>query len=280
MAVYRRSNRRRFVFVLLLLTSITLITLDMRGSSSGAIGSLRRGAHDVFAPIQSAADKVIAPVGDFFGGLSRYGHVKAENRRLRDELAQVRASGLQETDAQRQLRELTAIEHLTFAGDLRSIVARVVSTSPSNFQVTVELDKGTAAGIQNGMPVVGGAGLVGRVVEVSKERSTVLLITDGESHIGVRFSQSGDTGVANGAGARTPMQVSFVNIGTKVTQDEVVTTSGLQDAIFPPGVPVGKVRSVKTAADKLALDVTIDPVVDLSHLEFLKVLVWLPPPGP
>jgi rod shape-determining protein MreC len=279
-AVYRRSNRRRFVFVLLLLTSITLITLDMRGSSSGAIGSLRRGAHDVFAPIQSAADKVIAPVGDFFGGLTRYGHVKSENQRLKARIADLQAHGLVESDAQRQLRELTQLEQLTFAGDLKSIVARVVSTSPSNFQVTVELDKGTAAGIAKGMPVVSGAGLVGRVVEVSKERATVLLITDGESHVGVRFSESGDTGVANGAGARTPIQVGFVNAGTKVTTGEVVTTSGLQDAIFPPGVPVGKVRSAKPAADKLALDVTIEPVVDLSHLEFLKVLTWLPPAGP
>jgi rod shape-determining protein MreC len=257
-----------------------LITLDERGSSSGVIGTLRRGAHDVFAPVQSAADKVISPVGDFFGGLTRYGHVKAENRRLREELARVKASGLRESDAQRQLRELTDLEHLTFAADLKSVVARVVSTSPSNFQVTVELDKGTVAGLQKGMPVVAGAGLVGRIVEVSKERATVLLITDGESHVGVRFSGSGDTGVANGAGARAPIQVGFVNADTTVTNGEVVTTSGLQNAIFPPGVPVGKVRSVKTAADKLALDVTIDPVVDLSHLEFLKVLTWLPPPGP
>jgi rod shape-determining protein MreC len=279
-AVYRRSNRRRFVFVLLLLTSITLITLDMRGSSSGAIGSLRRGAHDVFAPIQSAADKVISPVGDFFGGITRYGHVKSENQRLKARLAELEAKGVQESEAQRQLQVLTANEHLTFAPDLKSVVARVVSTSPSNFQVTVELDKGTAAGIQKGMPVVSGAGLVGRVVEVSKERATVLLITDGESHVGVRFSGSGDTGIANGAGPSEPIAVGFVNAGTKVQPAEVVTTSGLQHAIFPPGIPVGKVRSAKPAADKLALDVTIDPVVDLSHLEFLKVLIWLPAPGP
>lgn len=280
MAVYRRSSRRRFVFVLLLLTSISLITLDLGGSSSGAIGSLRRGAHDVFAPIQSTADHVISPVGDFFGGMTRYGHVKSENARLKARLAAIEASGLRESDAQRQLKELLDLQHLTWANDLPSMVARVVSTSPSNFQVTVELDRGTAAGIRKGMPVVTAVGLVGRVVEVSKERSTVLLITDGESHVGIRFSGSGDTGVANGAGARQAIPVTFVDAGTSIAPNEVVTTSGLQNAIFPPGIPVGRVRSVAPAADKLALDVTIEPVVDLTHLEFLKVLVWVPPPGP
>ena len=74
----------------------------------------------------------------------------------------------------------------------------------------VEIDRGTDAGVDKGMPVVTGAGLVGRVVEASKRRATVLLITDLSSNIGVRLTASGDVGVAKGAGAGNDLPVDRI----------------------------------------------------------------------
>lgn len=265
------------MLLLLVLTSITLITLDERTHGTGFTGNLRSAARDAFAPVQSAAAKVLNPVGDFFGGLTHYGHLKSENARLRRELDDLRARGLQETDAERERREVLALEHLTFVGNVPRLAARVVSTSPSNFELTVEIDRGSARGVVSGMPVVTGAGLVGRVVEVSQQRATVLLLTDGQSSVGVRLTGSGDVGVAKGSGRNQPLSVDFVETGTKVALHEVVVTSGTQDSIYPPGIPVGTVRRAKVVAGALQQDVTIDPVVDLGRLEFVSVLLWTPP---
>src|SRR5207253_6910177 len=129
--------------------------------------------------------------------------------------------------------------------NLPAVAARVVATSPSNFQLTVEIDRGLPAGIQKGMPVVTGAGLVGRVVEVSQERATVLLLTDPSFNVGIRLSGSGAVGVARGNGTRQPLPVDLVDVGTKVAAGEVVTPSGLQGSVFPAGIPVGRVRAAK-----------------------------------
>jgi len=47
--VYQPGNRRRTILALIVLTAVTLITLDVRGS--GPISALRGGAHDVVNPI-------------------------------------------------------------------------------------------------------------------------------------------------------------------------------------------------------------------------------------
>jgi rod shape-determining protein MreC len=72
------------------------------------------------------------------------------------------------------------------------------------------------------------------------------------------------------------LPVDLVDVGTKVSGDEVVVTSGLQGSVFPPGIPVGKVRAAKVQPGSLSQDVSIDPLVDLTRLDFVKVLLWQP----
>jgi rod shape-determining protein MreC len=273
-AVYRRSARPRFTLLLLVLTAITLLTLDERGA--GAIRSVRSAARDAFAPIASAADRVLEPIGDAFQGVVHYGDLEAENSRLREQLAEREGAQAQAVDAQRELKALLDQQDLDFVGDVPTVAARVVSTSPDNFRLTVEIDRGTDSGVAEDMPVVTGAGLVGRVVSVSRTRSTVLLLTDRESSVGVRLTTSGDVGVATGRGLRTPLQVDLIDAATAVAEGEVAVTSGLQQSVFPPGIPVGTVRTAKTAPGALQQDVDIDPVVDLRRLTFVKVLQWSP----
>jgi rod shape-determining protein MreC len=279
-AVYRRSRRHRFVLLLLVLTSVTVITLDFRDGGGGAVETIRQGVRDVFAPVESAADAVFSPVGDFLGGLTRYSDVKAENSRLRRELDQARSENLRQAGAERDLQNLMDLQHLEFAGNIPSVAARVISTAPSNFQMTVTIDKGSDQGIEKGMPVVAGAGLVGRIQETSKSSAVVMLITDQESNVGIKLQASGDIGVARGGGASQQMPVDFVDVSTKVEVGAAVVTSGLQQSVFPPELPVGRVVRASAAPGALQQDVTIEPVVDLRRLEFVRVLQWKPQPGP
>ena len=55
MVVYRRTSRRRYVLLLVVLTSVTLITLDRRNHDAGMLGTVGRTAHTLVAPVQTAA---------------------------------------------------------------------------------------------------------------------------------------------------------------------------------------------------------------------------------
>ena len=135
MAVYRRSRRHRFLLVLLLLTSVTVITLDQRGQGSDALESARSTARDAFGSVENATNDAFAPVGDFFSGVFDYGDLKAENRRLRAQLDQVRSKDVLAEETDRELRVVKENEHLEFAAQIPAVAAQVVTTSPSNFQL-------------------------------------------------------------------------------------------------------------------------------------------------
>lgn len=264
------------MLVLLVLVSITVITLDFQDSGTGVIASIRSGARDAFAPVQSAADSVLSPVGDFFGGFTRYRRVKAENGHLRAQVEAAKGDAARGDDAERERRLLLALQGLDFVGDLPAVSARLVADSPSNFQLTVSIDRGTDDRVKVGMPVVTDGGLVGRVIEASHSRSTVLLLNDPSSAVGVRLASSGDLGVVTGAGARDPLKVDLVSFETKVTVGEALITSGLQGGLFPPGLPVGRVREANSRPGQLQQDVVVDTIVDLRRLQLVRVLLWTP----
>lgn len=266
--------------MLLVLTSVTAITLDFRDDGGGVMESMRSGARDAFAPVQAAVGKVFSPVGDFFGGITRFRQVKAENSRLRRDLEAAQGEAIRGADAIQENQLLNALARLDFAGDLRGITARVVSNSPSNFQLTVTVDRGSDEGVTTGMPVVTPAGLVGRISEVSKNRSTVLLLTDPASSVGVRLAGSREIGSVTGSGRRDLLPLSLISVETKVAEGEAVVTSGLEGGLFPPHIPVGRVRGAKITPGQLEQEVTIEPVVDLDRLELVRILIWQPTPSP
>ena len=274
MAVYRRTSRPRYTLLLLILTSITVVTLDYRSDAGGAITKVKNTARDAFAPAQSAASAVFDPVANVVNGILHYGDLEKENARLRDQLASNRSEVLSARAQASEAQALRDLQDIKFLGDIKSVSARVVGTSASSLELTVELDKGTSAGIAMGMPVVGGAGLVGRVIAVSKQRTIVRLLTDPNSDVGVRLSSTGDTGVARGNGPERALSVELLEGGTVAKVGEPVVTSGLQQSAFPPGIPVGLIDSKGYREGPERKQVTLKPVVDLQRLVFVKVLLW------
>jgi rod shape-determining protein MreC len=275
-AVYRRSSRSRYTLLLLVLTAVTLLTLDARSGTSKVFDKVKGAATDAFAPVQEATSNALQPVGNFFTGAVHYGDLKHENARLRDQIQEQQASVVQAAEAERESQALKDQQKLDFVGDIPTVAASVVTTSTSNFDLTVEINRGTDAGVAVGMPVVAASGLVGRVIRVSHVRATVLLVTDPSSNVGVRIVSSGEVAVAGGNGPGRPLRLDFVDAKTTVKKSDAVVTSGLQGGRYPPGLPVGKVSSVVTAPGAIQPDVEVDPIVDLHRLEFVKVLQWSP----
>lgn len=262
------------MLVLLVLTAVTLITLDQRGAGSGLISGARDGARDAIAPVQTAVDDAFRPIGDWWSGVSDSAGLKSENSRLRKQLADARSRARAAGPALRENEQLKQLTQLPFVGGIPTVATQIVSASPGNFVSSVELNKGTDAGIEVGNPVVAGQGLVGRITSASKQRSTVLLLTDPASEVGVRL-ETGEPGVAKGRAGNNLLTLDFVSPDVEdVRKGGVVTTAGLQNALFPAGLPVASVVSVEKTAGDLDQKITLRPLVNVGRLEFLDVLKW------
>ncbi|HEY2332887.1 MAG TPA: rod shape-determining protein MreC [Acidimicrobiales bacterium] len=272
----RRRGSPRVTLIFLVLLSLTIITLDFRGDGGGAIERVRGTTADALSPVRRAADTVLTPVGDAFSGVTGYGSLQRQNDQLRKQIAQLQGQQFANQNAQMERDQLLALNGLQDQlGSYRRVTARVVSAPVSNFEQTIELDVGSNRGVGVDMPVVTGAGLVGRVVEVSGSRSVVRLITDPASSVGVRLVTTGEAGIADGEGPHRDLSVSYVSADSAVTVGELLVTSGLAGGsdLYPAGIPVGKVHTATQVEGELDKRIRIVPVADLDHLVFVQVVI-------
>jgi rod shape-determining protein MreC len=186
-----------------------------------------------------------------------------ENRRLRAELA-----GREELRLENErLRRLLGFAEAT---TVRTLAARVIAEDASSWFRTIEIDRGLADGVAEGMPVANAAGLVGRVVRCTPHASRVLLITDASSAVAVLVQDQRIRGVCRGQGGG--LALDYASVEETIQVGDGVVTSGM-GGVFPKGLVVGYVRSVNLEQFGLFQTVEVEPAVDFSHLEEVLVLI-------
>lgn len=269
--------RPRITLLLLVLASMSLVTLNYRGGAKFSFVSIKAAVRDVVSPVRSTANGIFRPVGNFFTGAFEYGSTKAKLAQVQNELDQLKLVQYSQLDAQRQLDQLLTLSKIQFAQGIPSIEAQVVGQTPTNIQLSFELNKGSSQGVKLGMVVVGGSGLAGRVVAVSSGTSTVLMLSDPNFVAGVRYGKGGNIALATGQGVNLPLKLGLIDPGSNIRVGQVLVTSGLQGEIYPAGIPVGVVSSVSNPIGGLQEQVLVKPLVNYSNLQFVKILEWAPP---
>jgi rod shape-determining protein MreC len=273
----RRPRRPRLTIGLLILASITIITLDYRGDAQSTISSVKSAANDAFSPVRRGVDAVTRPIGGFLAGAFNGGKLEQENSKLRAEVGTLQEAALAQRATANALKSLDALDHLTWTAGIPKVTAEVIALNSSDFAATVELDVGTKRGVAVGMPVVGGAGLVGQVTATASSTCTVRLISDANSFVGVRYGPGSESlGLVQGGGIGKTLSVNLVAPGTALRKGEILTTSGLQNALYPPLIPVARISRFSSTPSATQETVTAVPVSDLAQLDYVDVLQWAP----
>jgi rod shape-determining protein MreC len=276
MEVYRRDTRGRSLLLMLVVTSLVLVTLD--SGNNGLVNTLRAQAHNVISPIQSLVDDAFSPLRNVSNGITKYSAVRDENARLRRQIADLHGQQLRSRGVGSAVGQLEKLLDLPTVQGVTGIAARVTGGSPGNFDRTVQINKGSSKGIKVGYPVVTGDGLVGKVTQVSSGQATVTLIDSPTIGVGVRLETSSANAITQArAGDRQLTLGVLSDTGAKVQKGELLFTSAVTNSAFPPDEPVGKVVSSTKSVGALAPTITISTLVDLSNLDFIKVLRWPDP---
>jgi rod shape-determining protein MreC len=273
MALYSRPRTTRLLVVSLVMLSLLTITVDYRGGQAGPLETMGKGALSVVGALQGAVSRVSRPIGNFFTGLAHVGSLRAENDRLKAQVREAQVKAAEATTKDRQLRELQKLLKMKEQLSLRRTeTATVIGASVSNFEWTVNLDKGSADRIKVDMPVISGNGLVGHVVTVAPHVSVVQLIIDPDSAVAGRLSSSGETGLVIGQ-RNHPLTMDLVNPDANVAANETVVTAGYQGGLYPPEIAIGFVSHIYTRPGSLTKTIELTPAVDFSALEVVLVVV-------
>ncbi|UCH33194.1 MAG: rod shape-determining protein MreC [Armatimonadota bacterium] len=221
------------------------------------------------APLLSALSVVGQSLNDAAAVLPRAGELAAENRQLRIELAEMRRRTAALEDAALEAERLRGLMDVRAKMPEPCIAAGVIGRQLSRGPTAIIINKGRADGVRPRQPVVGHAGLVGRIYSASAHTAVAIPLTDHNSSAGAMIQRSRDAGILTGDG--DTCRLNYLPLDADVHPGDVVVSSGL-GGIFPKGVLIGTVISVTgddTASMKTA---RVEPTVDLTRLEEVLVL--------
>ena len=269
----RRFERSTGLFVGLLVISFLALTFDVRLDGAGLGNTLREGAQTLFSPLQRAADGLTRPVVGFIDSLSDLAGLREENEHLQERVSELTRDRVGVLALQNQVEELQKILNIDPPGNLETVVARIFSPGISDFDHIRWIDKGRDDGVVAGQAVMDEDGLVGRIDFASDRSARVRLISDPRLGVGVRNLVTNETGWVEGTGA-SPLRLRMFNAVKAVNRGDLVVTDGTR---FPPNITVGVVLLDAESEAGFQLVSVVDPAVDLSDLDFVRVIVgWSP----
>ena len=198
---YGGDNRGRLLIIVLLVTSLFLITLDLRGVQ--VIDGLRTGTQTALTPVQKVGSWVVSPFRNFISDVTHLGRTQNQMEKLRAENDKLRLALQNRETADAQLKQLKGVLNLAGTAGYKVVNAKVISQgSSTSFTQTITIDAGTNSGILSNMTVISGYGLVGVVKAAYPNSSLVQLASDPAFRIGARIAKSDQIGILSGQGSR------------------------------------------------------------------------------
>lgn len=268
----RGSNRTRFLLVTLLVTSLFLITLDLRGVS--VVTSIRNVTANVLSPIQRFGSDLLSPVGNFFSDVANLGRTRSKIAKLEEENKALKGQVVFNAQLQGELKQLKGVMDLAGKAKLTVVSARVISKGgTATFGETFVIDQGSQAGIQRDMTVISAGGLVGVVKSTTSNSAVVLLMSDPSFRMGVRLAGSQDMGILSGQGEGRYL-LEMLSATGKIAMGDVLLTRGSSgDRPFVAGIPVGTVKVVENSTGQLTKKAQVDGFVDLNSVSVVSVVI-------
>ena len=230
MAIYSAGRRR--TMVILLLTSILLITLDLRGNA--VFNAARSGFGYALRPFEVAGEVITRPVARLWDGMTRVDDLERENERLQQQIDIQRSDQIAAQTALEENRQLRALLNLESLASFERKTCSIIGSSPSNFDQRVEISCGSLDSLRVGMPVVNDAGLVGKITNVSPETSIVMLVTDPSYHVPVKVIAEVDPTPPTTAPATVPSGLEVDDVTTTTSTSTTTTTPGTTEPSTPP----------------------------------------------
>ena len=269
------SHRAGVVLVVLLALGTVMMILSHRPVAAAS----ERMGRSVFSSLQLAMHEVAAFFGGSWNTIAELRRMRVALEAARQRLLELEQLSSDIDELERQNAELRSQLGFAAPATFRHVPAEVMARAPGNQFTNLTINRGTGDGVRAHMVVValqdGVQGLVGRVIEVDERSALVQPISARASFVAGRLRDIRYDGLVQGLGSGSnTLLMRHVNsaAGDLIGAREQVITSGL-GGVFPAGLLVGEVREVRTETHGNALDIELDPAIDVARLEYLFVII-------
>lgn len=227
---------------------------------------------DLYKSLSEASNSIFQdPFVELKLSLSDIYRVREKNHRLEEALMQalVQVNALkQHKEENERLRAQLGYEP---PPDRRLIPLEALSIEYNGVPIAINVNKGIVHGLAINQPILNRLGLIGRVEEVSLRYARIQLLTDPGCRVAGRIAESRERGIVRYAPGRGLILDNFPVDG-QLKRGDLVISSG-EGELFPEGLPVGVVESVKRDETELFAEIGLKPAVNFNAIDELYALV-------
>ena len=257
-----RLLAKKFALVLLFLSAFALMLVNK--TDTAIIEKTSSIATDVVSPL---IDTMVVParaIASVYDYLKELKQIHSENQELRKEnlrLLQIRDKALA---LEVENKILSGLLNYIAPPEAKFVTARVIAEEGDAFSHSIVAYTGDNADIKKGQVVLSDRGVVGRIEQVGKFYSKIILITDINSKIPVMVERTRVRGILTGNNTPNP-NMDFIPLEAELTVGDRIITSGVA-GIFPAGLPIGKISSIEKN------NVKISTFTNLDRLEYVRIV--------
>ena len=275
----RKGKKRQLhtKYILLILTVICVATIFISLVFNLKGGPLNTIAGSIFIPMQQGINNTGEWIFDTANDFRTLSDVLEENERLQ---AQIDELTVQLNHAKMDSYELENLRDLLELDEKYStyekIAASVIAKDSTNWFSTFTINRGSNHGLEPGMNVIAGSGLVGIITDVGPNYAKVRSIIDDTSNVSAMIPSTGDNFIVSGdlKNMNSSMTISFSGLrdpDNEIKIGDPVVTSYVSDQ-YQQGIMIGYITTIEDGANKLTKVGTITPVVDFEHLEEVLII--------
>ncbi len=241
----------------------------------GGSNPVSRVLRTVFSPFQNGVAYLTDKVKDSTDFIREMKSYKEENDKLVGQINELKRQNRDIThyrEENERLKEMLDLK--TAMSSYSTVAASVIAYSSNNWYDTIEISKGSLAGVSVGNAVITPDGVVGKVVETGPTWAIVSTILNPDNAMGVRISRTGDVAVVEGDSelySESYCKMTFIDKGSNLINGDLLETSG-SGGVYPAGLLVGAVREINSDAMGNLNYATVEPLVDFDKLYDVLVI--------
>ncbi|MDP4908329.1 MAG: rod shape-determining protein MreC [Burkholderiaceae bacterium] len=240
--LFRRGPAAEVILTFLVLLAIVLLFTDATWNKTNPV---RQAISTTLYPFQRAVlfpRDILTMANEWVNAAAL---IKSENealQRQRITLAQVSTNAALLSAENSQLRRLLGV--LETAVDRPTVVVEVLYEPVNAFTRRIVFNKGSRAGIAQGMPVIDESGVVGQITRVTPMSSEAAMLTDEIVSIPVQVLRNGLRLIAFGSSSPGKVEVRYFSSDADIQEGDQLVTSGV-GGVFPAGLAVGRIDHVE-----------------------------------
>lgn len=265
------SSKVRTVLVIAVVLAAALTVIGNLTGSTPLDGVVK----GLLTPISTAASHLKNGAAQLYSYLFRYEALAAENADLKEQLAQI-SNDARKLDAmtRENARLRAALELQQDHEDYKLVDAYIIDRDSRDWASTFTINRGSAAGLAEGMCVVTENGeVVGLITSVGSNYAVVTTVLDSSLEVSATIASTGYNGMVRGgytAGLDGYLRMDYLPTSAVIRNQDQVVTSG--STVYPRDLVLGRIIDAGYDDTGVAKYAVLEPAVNVSSIEQVFVI--------